>query len=262
MRFEFGKNWAEFSHRALTGDRAERARTDFAELFDGIELRGKTFLDVGFGQGLSLLAAAASGARAVGCDIDPLCVGVLRRNAPLFPEVSADDIPLVVGSILDAETRRQLRAAAVDDFDVVHAWGVLHHTGDLQRAIRVTAGLVTERGYLAVAIYNRHWSSPVWRSIKWLYGRLPPAGRRAMVAVFYPIIWLATLAVSGQSPQRKERGMDFYYDVVDWVGGYPYEYATAAEMRAVVESLGFECELCRPPRVPTGCNEFVFRKTA
>ena len=63
-----------------------------------------------------------------------------------------------------------------------------------------------------------------------------------------------------QSPMRKERGRDFYYDVVDWVGGYPSQYAAAEEVQALLKKSGFECLRFRPPRVPTGSNEFVFKK--
>ncbi len=81
-----------------------------------------------------------------------------------------------------------------------------------------------------------------------------------MVAVLYPVIWTAKLALTGRDPKHQERGMDFYYNVVDWVGGYPYQYAATAEVEALVAASGFECLRRRPPTVPTGCNEFVFRK--
>jgi 2-polyprenyl-6-hydroxyphenyl methylase/3-demethylubiquinone-9 3-methyltransferase len=81
-----------------------------------------------------------------------------------------------------------------------------------------------------------------------------------MVAAFVPIIALAKWAVTGRDPRRQQRGMDFYYDVVDWVGGYPYEYASIDELRALVEPLGFECLRWRAAEVPTGCNEFVFQR--
>ena len=261
MRFDFGRNWDRFSRRALTPSHAAQARADFAGLVDGVELADRAFLDVGFGQGLSLLSAAALGARTAGCDLDPLCAAVLRRNAELFPEVSVDEIPLIVGSILESDIQAQIRALAEDGFDVVHAWGVLHHTGDMWRAIGIAAGLVAPRGHLVLAIYNRHWTSPIWRRIKWLYCRMPGAGR-LMVAVLYPIIWTAKLAVTRQNPLRQQRGMDFYHDVVDWVGGYPYEFSAPGPLRARLEALGFELLRLRPPRVPTGCNEFVFRRAA
>jgi 2-polyprenyl-6-hydroxyphenyl methylase/3-demethylubiquinone-9 3-methyltransferase len=261
MQFEFGHNWAEFSIRALTGDRVVQARSDFVELFDGLVLERKAFLDIGFGQGLSLLSAAALGARVVGCDIDPICAQVVRRNAHLFPEVSVGDIPLVAGSILDVETQAKIRAFADDGFDIVHSWGTLHHTGDMESAIRVSADFVAPNGHLVISIYNRHWSSPIWRWIKWLYSCLPGVGKELLTISLYPIIWVAKLAITRQSPTRMERGMDFYYDVVDWVGGFPYQYAAAEEVQALLNKSGFECLRFRPPRVPTGCNEFVFKKS-
>ena len=54
--------------------------------------------------------------------------------------------------------------------------------------------------------------------------------------------------------------MDFYYDVVDWVGGYPYEYATIDEVRSIVEPLGLTCIRVNPAGVPTGCNELIFER--
>jgi 2-polyprenyl-6-hydroxyphenyl methylase/3-demethylubiquinone-9 3-methyltransferase len=51
--------------------------------------------------------------------------------------------------------------------------------------------------------------------------------------------------------------MDFMHNIIDWVGGYPYEYASVLEMTETLKKLGFEMILVRPAAVPTGCNEFV-----
>ena len=64
----------------------------------------------------------------------------------------------------------------------------------------------------------------------------------------------------GTNPLKKERGMDFWFDVIDWVGGYPYEYATCREVESLVTNHGFEMRRCIPATVPTGCNEFLFEK--
>src|SRR6185437_11910436 len=40
-----------------------------------------------------------------------------------------------------------------DQYDVVHSWGVLHHTGDMWRAIRTSALRVKPNGIYAIAIY-------------------------------------------------------------------------------------------------------------
>lgn len=264
-QFDFGQNWADFSANAATPQRAGAARAEFEALLSGIPLAGRTFLDIGFGQGFSLLSARALGARVAGCDINPKCHEVIARNRALFPAAGEAPIPLHVGSILDASTVVALRAmpeAGDAGFDVVHSWGVLHHTGDMRLALAHAASLVRPGGHFVVAIYNRHWSSLPWLAIKWAYVHSPRIIQRAMVGALYPVIWLAKLLVTRKDPRSQERGMDFYYDVVDWVGGYPYEYATIAEVEASCAPLGLEPVRSIPARVPTGCNELIFRKRA
>jgi len=263
MQFDFGQNWQEFARAALTPERVGDAQTEFAVLLEGIPLERASFLDIGFGQGLGLLSATRLGVRPVGCDINPKCCEALRTSAAFFPGLDHGAIPIVMGSILDDAVVAALRTAAPDgdeSYDVVHSWGVLHHTGDMRTAIRNAASLVSPGGHLVLAIYNRHWSSPLWAAIKWSYCKAPRWLQRAMVAAFVPIIALAKWAVTGRDPRRQQRGMDFYYDVVDWVGGYPYEYASIDELRALVEPRGFECRRGRAAEVPTGCNEFVFQR--
>lgn len=261
-QFDFGQNWADFSANAATRERANQARSHFLELMQGIELRDKSFLDIGFGQGFSLIAARAQGAAVVGCDINPKCHEVVQRNRVLFGDAGEEPIALHVGSILDAATVDALRRndIARDGYDIVHSWGVLHHTGDMREAIANAASLVRPDGHFVIAIYNRHWTSRPWLWIKRLYCAAPAWMQRAMIGMLYPVIWIAKLAVTGKNPARKERGMDFYYDVVDWVGGYPYEYASIAEVEAICRPLGLTLVRAIAANVPTGCNELVFRK--
>jgi 2-polyprenyl-6-hydroxyphenyl methylase/3-demethylubiquinone-9 3-methyltransferase len=262
-QFDFGQNWSEFSTNAATDERVAPARAHCSALMKGLDLEGKSFLDIGFGQGFSLLSARARGAVAVGCDINPKCHEVIDRNCALFPGVADDPMPLHVGSILDDSTvavLRSMRAAGGYGFDIVHSWGVLHHTGNLRRALANAGSLVLPGGHLVIAIYNRHWSSLPWLWIKALYVHSPRWIQRLMIGALYPVIWMAKLAVTGTDPKSKERGMEFYYDVVDWVGGYPYEYRTIGEMEEMCRPLGFALVRAVPAIVPTGCNEFVFRK--
>ena len=261
MQFDFGQNWSEFARAALTRERVDSAQQEFATLLAGVPLANAAFVDIGFGQGLIVLAAARHRARVVGCDINPKCRDALATSATWFPEVAAGAIPIVEGSILDDAVVAALRAVSPSgdgQFDVVHSWGVLHHTGNMRRAIRNAASLVRPGGHFVLAIYNRHWSSPAWSAVKWLYCKSPQWLQRATIAVFEPVLWLAKLVVTGRNPSRQERGMDFHYNVIDWVGGYPYEYASVDELRTQVEALGFHCLRWRAAEVPTGCNEFVF----
>lgn len=257
LRFSFGKNWKSFSDSALGADAVAAGRAQFSDLMEGVELAGKRFLDIGFGQGLSLLFAREKGAQVLGIDIDPDNVGALRSTAAAMGRPA--DVPdHRIVSILDPG----LPADYPGGFDVVHSWGVLHHTGDMRKALEAACRLVSDRGYFIVAIYNRHWTSPIWTAIKWTYNKLPAWGRASVVWTLYPVIYAAKWLVTRKNPRKMKRGMDFYHNVVDWVGGYPYEYAGMEELRALVEPLGFACRRQVKSHVPIGCNEFVFQRTA
>ena len=260
--FDFGANWAAFSDHALTPARWSEARVGFSRLLEGTRLNGCSFLDIGFGQGLGLLAARELGAEIVGCDYNPRCAEVLRGNQRRFASAPEQEIPVVVGSILDPAVSERLRGLAPRDegaYDVVHSWGVLHHTGAMWEALDRAAALVRPSGRLVLAIYNQHWSSPAWLAIKWFYNRLPSLGQRMLTRLFLPIIAFAKRLATGADPYHQARGMDFYYDVVDWVGGYPYEWATPSQIESYLRARGFQLLKQSAPAVPTGCNEFVFQ---
>ena len=259
--FDFGQNWKEFSEHALTPERFQQARIHFGELMHGIAIDGKTFIDIGFGQGLTLLCSLLSGARAFGLDINPKCRAVFAFNRERMLHNSNLDALVAVGSILDGKALDQVHEWAPNGFDIVHSWGVLHHTGAMWTAIENAISFVAPGGHLVLAIYNRHWSSRAWTMIKKLYVRSPAWAQATLNWLFVPVIYLAKLVATRRNPLRKERGMDFYYDVVDWIGGYPYEYASRAEIEQFVIARGFTLERFVPCNVPIGCNEFVFKQT-
>ena len=258
-RFAFGRNWKSFlTHHAdsVTLDRAERSLSEML----GIEnIRGRTFCDVGCGSGLFSLAAASLGSsRVVSFDRDAEsveCALTLRGSRP--------DWSVHQGSILDREFIRSLGT-----FDVVYAWGVLHHTGAMWEALDITAGLVADGGLLFVALYNdAGLETRAWHAIKWLYNRGPRVAQWISLAISFALIWLPKImrdAVRGAPLKTwhdygSERGMSAWTDLVDWVGGWPFE---AARWRTVVEfarERGFT--LARPVVLRrSGCNEFVFAR--
>jgi 2-polyprenyl-6-hydroxyphenyl methylase/3-demethylubiquinone-9 3-methyltransferase len=261
--FEFGENWLGFATKSLDTAKADQARKDFDQLIDGIKLAGKSFLDVGFGQGLTLLAAAERHAKVVGLDLDPKCVQAVKSSHVFFPTVEMRSISIVSGSILDKKTLQTLAHSSPQSdglYDIVHAWGVLHHTSDMKRAITNCARLVRKNGILIIAIYNRHWTSPIWHGIKKVYNLSNRRTKRAMVLILFPVIYAAKWVVTHRNPTEMTRGMDFWFDVVDWVGGFPYEYAATDEIESMLAGLGFYTLSVRPANVPTGCNEFVLKK--
>ena len=159
IRFTFGKNWQSYSKTSLTPERIEQARRAFHNLVYGIDLHNKTFIDIGYGQGLSLIIAAEMGAKVLGIDVDRDNVEALRMIKQIigYPE----SIKTCNVSILDDRFIEENRGR----YDIVHSWGVLHHTGNMMRAIVNACALVADGGHFICAIYNRHWTSPVWKII-------------------------------------------------------------------------------------------------
>lgn len=254
--FDFGANWKAYSANVLDESRLEEARNSIAELLGEGTVEDKTFADIGFGSGIFAIAAAQLGAAAVlGLDVNAKCVDAAQANAERFLKNAAAP-RFLEGSILAKDTVRDLGR-----FDVVYAWGSLHHTGSMWEAIESAARLVAPGGTLAIAIYNRHVTSPVWRVIKRCYNASPGWVRRLMYWGAVPVIVTAKFAATGKNPFNKRRGMDFFVDVIDWIGGYPYEYASIDEVVAQVEALGFDTVKTVAGGTPIACNEFVFRYT-
>jgi len=254
--FDFGSNWQAFSEQRVDQQRLGLAVQSLQALLQRDSLQGVSFLDVGCGSGLFSLAAKELGAtKVVGIDINPRCIAVCEQNRERLEPESV--ISFQKASALDPASLR-----ALGQFDLVYAWGSLHHTGAMWNAIRNVARQVAPSGTLVLAIYNKHVTSPVWKVIKRLYNQLPGFGQRIMALLFAAIIYVAKLLVTRRNPLDKERGMDFWYDVVDWIGGYPYESAAPPEIEAFMKAEGFALRRCVPAQVPTGCNELIFERMA
>ncbi|PCI21362.1 methyltransferase [Candidatus Wolfebacteria bacterium] len=252
--FNFGKNWQKFSENALDSKRFVDAKDSLRELIGETNIRNKTFLDVGSGSGLFSLAAKDLGAKKViGFDISPESVDAARANAQ---KIGVKDIEFYRQSILE-EGYTQFGT-----FDIVYSWGVLHHTGNMYGAIKNVMKLVTNDGTFVIAIYNKHWTSPLWKLIKRLYNLSPKFFKKIMIYFFYVIIYIAKFLSTFKNPLKKRRGMNFYYDVIDWIGGYPYEYASEKEIVSFFENNGFTLERFIKTQGMTGCNEFVFTKNS
>lgn len=250
--FKFGENWASFSLQ-LQEEQIEIAMSSLESLFGKGTLIGKSFLDIGCGSGIFAIAAARLGAATVlGLDADPVSISTSQANAEHWFQGESSRLSFQLLSALDTPKMESL-----GKFDIVYSWGVLHHTGNMSLALKNSARLVRDHGLLMIAIYNRHWSSLPWKFIKWLYNRVGAFGQKIFIWILTPIILIAKFLVTFKNPLKVRRGMDFMHNIIDWVGGYPYEYASVREMTETLQKLGFEMILVRPAKIPTACNEFV-----
>lgn len=263
QRFEFGKNWTRFLGE-LNDRRIAVAETSLRAMLGVDSLEGRSFLDIGSGSGLFSLAARRLGARVHSFDFDPhsvACTTELRRR--FFP--GDREWQVESGSALDADYLKSL-----GKFDVVYAWGVLHHTGQMWEACANAAESVAPGGKLFIALYNDTGKEAErWRGIKRTYVNLPRVLRTPYaLAVMSPyeaksmvrsVIELRPQAyLYSWTRYEKGRGMSRWRDLIDWVGGYPYEVARPEEVVEFYRQRGFSLFRSQCERVGLGCNEFVF----
>lgn len=264
-RFEFGKNWALFL-RSLNEERIAAAELSLKRMLEVESLSGKTFLDVGSGSGLFSLAARRLGAQVHSLDFDPNSVACTRElRSRFFPRDSDNDWKIEEGSALD-----ERYMGSLGRFDVVYSWGVLHHTGQMWRGLENVHGLVTSGGKLFVALYNDEGSrSRRWLWTKKLYNKMPAIFRPTFAAlamapseskVFLRHLFSGRLGAYWNlwTKPLPVRGMSYWRDFIDWVGGYPFEVAAPDEVLDFYRARGFELVRLVCKGVGSGCNEFVF----
>jgi 2-polyprenyl-6-hydroxyphenyl methylase/3-demethylubiquinone-9 3-methyltransferase len=70
--------------------------------------------------------------------------------------------------------------------------------------------------------------------------------------------WKNPLPFKYWKEKKKSRGMSVWYDLVDWVGGYPFEVAKPEEIFDFYHSKGFTLVKLKTCRGGLGCNEYVF----
>lgn len=159
------------------------------------------------------------------------------------------------------------------NFDVVYSWGVLHHTGDMHRALTIAASLVKPGGVFLVALYSKTSFCGAWTRIKRWYTSASPSAQRRARAIYIGLHAFA-LRIKGQSfdayvgKYLNQRGMDYYNDIHDWMGGYPYESMDPEECRTFFSGLNMQLErefILTPGRRPrgllgSGCDEYTFRR--
>jgi 2-polyprenyl-6-hydroxyphenyl methylase/3-demethylubiquinone-9 3-methyltransferase len=139
-------------------------------------------------------------------------------------------------------------------------------------AINNAISKVSDDGQLFIAIYNdQGWKSRVWWLIKYFYNILPQPLDKFFaysLGLGMNVLNLLKHALKGDHMKvikswlnyDKQRGMSFWHDVVDWYGGFPFEFASYELLHRYFQSSGFILERGEIA-TSLGCHQMVFKKT-
>jgi 2-polyprenyl-3-methyl-5-hydroxy-6-metoxy-1,4-benzoquinol methylase len=272
--FEFGKNWARFLGQ-LNEDRIRGAEDSLRKLLRSDDFTGCRFLDAGSGSGLFSLAAHRLGASVLSFDADTDSVGCTRELRRRYAS-DAGNWQVEQGSLLDQDF-----LAKLNEFDYVYCWGVAHHTGSMWTAISNLLPHVKPGGTIVLAIYNDQlYISRAWYAVKRIYQKLPASirplyvlaiglaefAKRLAVTLVACVLRLLTLRnplvpILNWAGETQTRGMHGWFDLVDWVGGWPFEVARPEDVFRFMRDRGFVLEELTT-QLGHGCNEFAFIRKA
>jgi ubiquinone/menaquinone biosynthesis C-methylase UbiE len=117
----------------------------FSRFVDFDSLRGKDVLEVGCGSGFAVQLFAEAGAKVSAVDLTEWAVETTRARLRAFgleADVNEGD-----GEHLRFEDAT---------FDLVFSWGVIHHSSDMDQALRELVRVCRPGGKLVLMVYNRH----------------------------------------------------------------------------------------------------------
>lgn len=255
VTFSFGRNWGDYL-KGISEEDTSRAKEDIEHWLGESFVNGRRVLDIGSGSGIHSLCFLSLGAKDVfSFDFDPLSVEATKK---LHKSVgSPANWVIEEGSILDRPF-----VTALGQYDIVYSWGVLHHTGSMWKAIENTFNLVRPGGTLWIALYKKGGRYNSDLALKQKYNRATSFGKRWLEAKRICTV-MCMRARKLQNPfawnQKISRGMNVYNDIVDWLGGLPYETATEDEVIQFSRRYGFILERIKAEG-EGGCSVYVFTR--
>jgi 2-polyprenyl-3-methyl-5-hydroxy-6-metoxy-1,4-benzoquinol methylase len=263
VSFGFGKNWLDYS-KHINDERIDMAVKSLERFFKREDCVEKSFLDIGCGSGLFSLAALKLGfKKVIALDID--LNSVQATTSLLSQHMPNDRWQCYEKSVFTLDPKE------FGHFDVVYSWGVLHHTGDMRRAIRLALDMVKPEGKAVLALYRKTLMCGFWTWEKRMYNN-GPFWFPFVARIVYKTLYIANLLIKRKNilghifGYQKNRGMNWHHDVIDWIGGYPYESISPEELDIFVNSLHFKVTKAFTDKpglglFGSGCDEFMLEKT-
>jgi 2-polyprenyl-6-hydroxyphenyl methylase/3-demethylubiquinone-9 3-methyltransferase len=223
--FTFGTNWYDYVKKALTEEIIQSHIDDLGQALEKskIDLKGMSVFDIGCGSGLSSLSFERMGAKSIySIDIDPNSIRAANYTKSNFSK-EKNNWTIEEKSVLDG---------GFEKFDFVYSWGVLHHTGEMWRAIDIAKESVKKGGFLYLALYRSGNRYPQHLALKREFSKQDVSGKIKMLYDY----------TGGHAKMfyRDARGMNKFHDAMDWLGGLPYEVCDPNDLDNFLSKFGFE----------------------
>jgi len=114
--------------------------------------KGKAVLEIGCGIGTDTVNFARFGAHVTALDLSPAAVEITRQRAAVY------DLPVTV---LEGNIEYPNHGLTAGTFDLVYAFGVLHHIPDIETALDKIYAFLNVGGMFKLMVYHR-WS---WKNL-------------------------------------------------------------------------------------------------
>jgi len=255
ISFSFGENWKNFLGQ-VDEDDIQRAKKDILDWLGPDAVKGKRVIDIGSGSGIHSFIFYSMGAKElISFDYDINSVEATKRMWERAGK--PDNWKVMQGSALDVNFIKSL-----GEFDVVYSWGVLHHTGEMWKAIENSCLTINAQGTYWISIYKKGPRYEADLSLKRRYNKASALGKRMMVSRNI-LRRMIRLLRKGKNPfkwnKKVGRGMHVYNDIIDWYGGLPYEVASKEEIVQFCSPKGLSLEMAHEAG-EGGCSVYLFKK--
>ena len=203
--------------------------------FEDDEIVDKRVLDAGCGTGIFSTIFGGKGAEEViGIDISR---GSLRTAESLRDGFKLENIELQQTDMLRLPFRNEV-------FDIVWAWGTVHHTEDPKKAMEELIRVLKKDGILFLAIYKKTGMTPVHEIIRRTLIKFPEKTwipiSRTMACVLEPFVR------AFKKREKARKGETLEELILDWYFVPIRFYYTPEEIREFLEKRDFIIEKFLP----------------
>jgi ubiquinone/menaquinone biosynthesis C-methylase UbiE len=227
----------------------EASESHWAMFYTPEEVRGRAVLDAGCGTGIFSAIFARHGAgRVLGIDISPGSLGTAHSLKEKFGLANAD---------FERQDMLSLPYPAAT-FDIVWAWGTVHHTTDPLRAVSELIRVLKPGGSLFLAVYKRTNVTWIHEILRRTLVRTPRKAWNGLAKVM--AFFLTPVVVFFKRREKSRKGEKLSELILDWYFVPIRHYYRPEEIRTFLEARGFVIEkyLAHSGRFNSSSN-FIFK---